>query len=296
MCMHATLRHWADAQRTDLSVLLGAACGDVAGSVYEWQNIRYKLDEGSLISPAAHYTDDTVLTCAVAQALREGLAGLPEDWLDVPGAQDVLMQAVRRQLRRFGRAFPAAGYGGKFMAWLGSDDPQPYGSWGNGSAMRVSAAGWLARSLEEAETLAELSARVTHDHPEGIRGAVCVAGCIFLLRQAADKEAVRAYASRFYDLGFTLREIRHTYTFNASCQGSVPQAIVAFLEAEDFADAISGAISIGGDSDTIAAIAGSLAEVIYPIPADIIDAVTGRMDGVLLEALAGAEEFARSRA
>lgn len=295
MCANPTLRQWADAQRTDLSVLLGAVCGDVAGSIYELNNIRYKLDDASLISPAAHFTDDTVLTCAVARALHEGLAGLPADWLNVPGSQEVLTQAVRQQLLRFGRAFPAAGYGSKFIAWLGSDDPQPYGSWGNGSAMRVSAAGWLARSLEEAETLAEISARVTHDHPEGVRGAVCVAGCLFLLRQAADKEAVRAYASRFYDLHFTLREIRHTYTFNASCQGSVPQAIVAFLEADDFADALAGAISIGGDSDTIAAIAGCLAEVIYPIPEAIIKAVTGRLDGMLLEALAGAATFARSR-
>ena len=179
---------------------------------------------------------------------------------------------------------------------LKNDDPQPYGSWGNGSAMRASPAGWLARTLEEAEALAEITALPTHDHPEGVKGAACVAGCVFLLRQAADKEAVRAYAGRFYDLNFTLREIRDTYTFNASCQGSVPQAIVAFLEADDFADAISGAISIGGDSDTIAAIAASLAEVIYPIPDGIREAVTGRMDGMLLEAIAGAAEFARGRA
>lgn len=295
MCVNPTLRQWADPARTDLSVLLGAVCGDVAGSIYEWRNIRYKLDEAHLIAPDAHCTDDSVLTCAVAQALQEGLARLPGDWLSMPGAQEELAQAVKRQLLRFGRAFPQAGYGSKFIAWLETDDPQPYGSWGNGSAMRVSAAGWLARTLEEAETLAEISARVTHDHPEGIRGAVCVAGCLFLLRQTGDKEAVRAYASRFYDLHFTLREIRDTYTFNASCQGSVPQAIVAFLEAEDFADALSGAISIGGDSDTIAAIAGCLAEVIYPIPEAVRQDVMGRVDGMLLEALAGAAAFARER-
>ena len=279
MCANPTLRQWADPARTDLSVLLGAVCGDVAGSIYEWRNIRYKLDEAHLIAPDAHCTDDSVLTCAVAQALQEGLARLPGDWLSMPGAQEELAQAVKRQLLRFGRAFPQAGYGSKFIAWLETDDPQPYGSWGNGSAMRVSAAGWLARTLEEAETLAEISARVTHDHPEGIRGAVCVAGCLFLLRQTGDKEAVRAYASRFYDLHFTLREIRDTYTFNASCQGSVPQAIVAFLEATGFEDAIRNAVSIGGDSDTIACMAGAVAAAFYGIPKDIREEAGPFIDG-----------------
>lgn len=296
MCVNPTLRLWADPGRTDLSIMMGAACGDTAGSIYEWRNIRYKLDDAHLISEGAHYTDDTVLTCAVAYALAEALAELPEDWMNAPEAEQTVSAAVQRELLRFGRDFPAAGYGGKFVDWLMSTDPQPYGSWGNGSAMRVSYAGWVAKSLEEAERLAEISAAVTHNHPEGVKGAAVVAGCIFLLRQTGDKEAVRAYAGRAYDLNFALSEIRDTYTFNASCQGSVPQAIVAFLEADDFADAISGAISIGGDSDTIAAIAASLAEVIYPIPEAMLADVTGRMDDPLLAAIAQAVEFARSRA
>ncbi len=296
MCSNPTLRLWADPERTDLSVMMGAACGDMAGSIYEWRNIRYKLDEAHLIAPGAHYTDDTVLTCAVAAALHEGLSRLPESWLGDAAVEETLQETVQAQLRHFGHSFPAAGYGGKFCDWLLAKDPQPYGSWGNGSAMRVSCAGWVARTLEEAEKLAEISARVTHDHPEGIKGAVVIAGCVWLLRQTADKEAVRTYASRFYDLNFTLDEIRDTYTFNASCMGSVPQAIVAFLEADSFVDALAGAISIGGDSDTIAAITGSMAEVIYPIPQTILDDVTSRLPEPLLSSLHAAVAFARSRA
>lgn len=295
MYANPTLRPWADPSREDLSVMLGAACGDIAGSVYEWRNIRYKLDANHLIAPDARFTDDTVMTCAVADGLRRALSALPEDWMGSAEAEDVITAAVQEAMRTFGHRFPRAGYGGKFAQWLCADDPQPYGSWGNGSAMRVSFAGWLARSLEEAERLATLTAQVTHNHPEGLKGAVCTAGCIFLLRQGADKEAVRAYASGFYNMDFTLGEIRDTYTFNASCSGSVPQAIEAFLEGQSFADVLSCAISIGGDSDTIAAIAGSLAEVIYPIPGQLRGAVTGRLDPFLLQTLQSAADFARSR-
>ena len=288
------LRLW-DAP-ADLSIMMGAICGDTAGSVYEWRNIRYKLDAAHLIADGAHCTDDTVLTCAVARALSEALPTLPSNWMNAPEAAQVLSDAVKQELRRFGQHFPEAGYGSKFIDWLAAPDAAPYASWGNGSAMRVSYAGWIARTLEEAEKLGEITAAVTHNHPEGIKGAAVVAGCIFLLRQTGDKEAVRAYASRFYDLNFTLDDIRHTYTFDASCQGSVPQAIVAFLEGSSFTDAISGAISIGGDSDTIAAIAASMAEVIYPIPEALLSDVTGRLDPFLLESVNKAVAFALNRA
>ena len=297
MCLNPTLRAWADPAREDLSILMGACCGDVAGSVYEMRNIRYRLDEGHLISPNAHVTDDTVLTCAVARALAEVLPTLPADWLhtgDIEAAEAAITESARVQIHSFGCSYPTAGYGSKFEQWLLSGGKEPYGSWGNGSAMRVSPAGWLARSLEEAERLGEITAAVTHNHPEGVKGAKVVAGCLYLLRQSPDKEAVRAYAARHYDIGFTLDGIRDTYTFNASCQGSVPQAIVAFLEAADFADAISGAISIGGDSDTIAAIAGCLAEVIYPIPEGIRAEVTARMAAPLLAAIDEAVDCARN--
>lgn len=278
-----------------LSVMMGAACGDVAGSIYEWRNIRYRLDEAHLLSDAARFTDDTAMTCGVADGLRLGLSQLPGDWMNAPGADSVLSAAVQQRMRFFGLTYPHAGYGSKFNAWLHADDPQPYNSWGNGSAMRVSPAGWFARTLEEAERLAEISANVTHNHPEGVKGAVAVAGSIFLLRQGGGKEAVRSYVSRFYDLNFTLDGIRDTYTFDASCMGSVPQAIVAFLEGSSFANTLSGAISIGGDSDTIAAIAGSLAEVIYPIPPALLSGVTDRLPEPVREALSAAAQFALDR-
>ena len=152
--------------------------------------------------------------------------------------------------------------------------------------MRASYAGWAAESPEEAEKLGEISARVTHDHPEGIKGAVAVAGCIYRLRVGASKEDVRSYASRFYDLNFTLDDIRERYTFDVSCAGSVPQAIEAFLEGGSFTGVISNAISIGGDSDTIAAIAGSIAEAFYPIPQTLRGEMLDRLDPFLLDTIA----------
>ena len=176
-----------------------------------------------------------------------------------------------------------------------TENSLPYGSWGNGSAMRVSFAGWAARSLGEAELLGELSAAVTHDHPEGIKGAKAVAGCIYILRTGGSKEDVRRYASQYYDLSFTLDEIRPDYSFDVSCQGSVPQAIVAFLTGTDFADVIAEAISIGGDSDTIAAIAGSIAEVLYPIPPELIYRVTERMAPEMRSVVKRANDFLGNR-
>ena len=296
MPTNPTLRTWADPSREDLAIMMGAVCGDVAGSVYEMCNIRYKLDVGHLIHNRARCTDDTVMTCAIAEALTAAMADLPPDWMSDPAAEEGILSAVRASMQRFGRLYPGAGYGSKFCGWIMSDNPLPYNSWGNGSAMRVSPAGWFARTLEEAEKLGELTAKVTHNHPEGIKGASVIAGCIFLLRQQEDKDVVYEYARRFYDLNFTLDSIRDYYTFDVSCQGSVPQAIVAFLDGLDFADVLSGAISIGGDSDTIAAIAGSLAEVIYPIPPHILEAVNARLTEPLRTAIDAAVACARSRA
>lgn len=277
------------------TIMLGAVCGDVAGSVYERRNIKHKLAPDQLIHIHAEFTDDTVMTCAVAEGLQTGLSRLPDNFLEDPDADHVLFCALRDCLQVYGNRYPYAGYGGSFMRWLESFNPQPYNSWGNGSAMRASYAGWIARTLQEAETLASASACVTHDHPEGIKGAVAVAGCIFLLRQGATKEDVAAYASRHYDLNFTLDEIRPAYRFDVSCQGSVPQAIKAFLEGEDFADVLSLAISIGGDSDTIAAIAGSIAEVIYPIPASLQEQVLALLDDNLRGALERAVAYYHER-
>lgn len=277
------------------TAMMGAVCGDVAGSVYEWHNIRHKPDTERLIQPNARFTDDTVMTCAVAEGIRTGLSQVSDYWLKDPVAEAILLASIQSEMQRYGRKFPNAGYGGAFRRWVAASNPQPYNSWGNGSAMRVSYAGWVARSLEEAEKLGEISAKVTHNHPEGIKGAVVVAGCIFHLRNGATKRDIYQYASGFYNLNFTLDEIRETYSFDVSCAGSVPQAIRAFLEGENFSDVIASAISIGGDSDTIAAIAGSIAEVIYPIPQGLRGRVIDRMDKYLLNTIVQAVDFMYQR-
>ena len=262
------------------TMMLGAICGDVAGSVYEHQNTHEILSPERLIRPDTRITDDSVMTLAVADGIRRSLVGLGENWMKDPRAERVIKEKIRSSLMMFGRLYPNAGYGGTFRQWIQTLDPQPYYSWGNGSAMRASYCGWCANTLEEAECLAELSAAVTHNHREGIMGAKVVAGAIFLLRSGKKKGEILRYVNRFYRMDFTLAQIRPTYRFDVSCQGSVPQAIEAFLEGTNFEEVIALAISIGGDSDTIAAIAGSLAEVIYPISDRLRHQAVSKMDGI----------------
>ena len=254
--------------------MIGAIIGDYVGSIYEWDNI--KTTEFPFFSPECRFTDDSVMSIAVADALMNGLD-------------------MAASLRKYGRMYPRAGYGGSFRRWLAADDAPSYGSYGNGSAMRVSAAGWAASSLEEALALAEQSALPTHSHPEGVRGAQTVAGCIWLLRQGKSKADVRQWAiSHGYQLDFTLDEIRPFYQFDVTCQGSVPQAITAFLEAVDFESAVRLAISIGGDSDTIACIAGSLAEACWGVPDWMAAHVAARLPEPLYAPLAAFEaKYAR---
>jgi len=277
------------------TAMMGAICGDVVGSVYERNNIKHKPNQRYLVRQGSRFTDDTVMTCAVAAGLLLGLSKLPKKWMDEPHAERLLFQSVKNAMIDYGRSYPYAGYGQSFRDWLLSDDPRPYNSWGNGSAMRASYAGWVAQSLEEAEKLGEITASVTHNHPEGLKGAKVVAGCIFLLRETGSKETIRAYAEQYYDLSFTLDGIREDYVFDVSCAGTVPQAIAAFLEGKSFTDVIASAISIGGDSDTLAAIAGSLAEVIYPIPQDLRGRVIDRVDPLLLNTIAHAVDFFEQR-
>lgn len=221
----------------------GAIIGDIVGSRFETMNYKHK--DFHLFAYNNCFTDDSVMTVAVAEALlTDG------DFVSA--------------MQKWGRKYPRAGYGGKFYAWIFSDDPRPYGSWGNGSAMRVSPCGLAAKSMEEAMELAEQSARVSHNHPEGIKGAKAVAAAVYMAKTGCGREEIRAYIEKnFYHLDTTLEEIRPGYGFDVSCQGSVPQAILCFLESEDFEDAIRNAISLGGDSDTIAAMAGSIAWVYY---------------------------------
>lgn len=232
--------------------MLGAIYGDTVGSVYEFDNIKTK--DFPLFIDYSEFTDDSVMTVAVAEALLR-----LRDRNDLAAFRQTLISVMHH----YGELYPFAGYGGRFAVWLGGKRTKPYGSYGNGSAMRVSPVAWYAESLAEALTLAKASADITHDHPEGIKGAECTAGAIFLARTGASREQIRNFVCGYYDIGFTLEEIRPTYRFNETCQKSVPQAMVAFLESTDFEDTVRNAVSIGGDSDTIAAIAGSVAEGFY---------------------------------
>ena len=257
--------------------MFGAVFGDIVGSIYEFDNVKSKSFE--LLTEGSYFTDDTVMTVALADALmRSDIRENPK------GFQNTFVKTMHR----YGERYPDAGYGGKFAYWLLYEDTEPYNSYGNGSAMRVSPVAWYAETLDEAIHFAKLSAEVTHDHPEGIKGAVVTAGAIFLAKSGADKSAIRRFIEEYYDIDFTLDEIRATYTFNETCQESVPQAMVAFLESESFEDAIRLAISIGGDSDTIGAITGSVAEAFYGMRDDEKDAIYRYLDDDLIAVI---EEF-----
>lgn len=232
--------------------MLGAIIGDVVGSVYEFDNTKdYNFH---LLTPRSEFTDDTVMTLAVARWLSE----------DETHSHEYLV----RCMRELGLKYPWAGYGGNFKRWLLEREPKPYNSWGNGSGMRVSPVGFYARSLDEALDLAKISAVVTHNHPEGIKGAQAIAAAVFLTRQGKSKEELRRYleATFDYDLHRTIDEIRPDYTYDVSCMGSVPEAIIAYLDSHDFESVIRNSVSIGGDSDTIGAMAGAIAQAAYDMP------------------------------
>lgn len=246
--------------------MIGAIIGDIVGSVYEWNNIKTK--DFPLFSSRCFFTDDTVMTLAIAEGLMNGGS----------------VNALTRAMKKYGRMYPDAGYGGRFGSWLFSEDIHPYNSWGNGSAMRVSPVAWMFDTLSEVEQYAEVSAALTHNHPEGIKGAQATAAAIFLARKGKSKNEIKAYIeSKYgYDLSRTLDEIRTNYRFNESCQETVPEAITAFLESVDFEDAIRNAISLGGDSDTLAAITGSIAEAAYNVPDEIKEKALAFLDERLL--------------
>jgi len=231
--------------------MLGAIMGDIVGSVYEWNNIKHK--DFPLFAPDAFFTDDTVMTLAVAEALLDR----KHQGLDDDGFREALIQ----HMRHLGKLYPNAGYGGHFSLWLKAKDPRPYNSYGNGSAMRVSPVVWAARSLDEATHLARLTAEVTHNHPDGIKGAQATAAAAWLGAHGAGMQDIRDHINaNYYPLNLTLDDIRPSYTFDVTCQGSVPPALVAMLESTGVEDAIRNAISIGGDSDTVACITGAVAE------------------------------------
>ena len=256
--------------------MFGAVTGDIIGSIYEFNNIKSK--DFPLFGQGCDFTDDTVMTVAVANALhtyrqQKSLSAFRDE--------------VAAQMRALGEKYPNRGYGGRFARWLADKTMGPYESFGNGSAMRVSPTAWLGGDMEEVLHLARLTAEVTHNHPEGIKGAQATAAAIFLAPTGHDKAKIKAYVERKfgYDLSRTCDEIRPTYHHLESCQETVPQAITAFLESRDFEYALRTAVSLGGDSDTLAAITGSIAEAFYGVPEELRHECRKRLTPELAEIL-----------
>ncbi|MEM7792935.1 MAG: ADP-ribosylglycohydrolase family protein [Cyanobacteria bacterium P01_C01_bin.118] len=245
--------------------MLGAITGDIIGSVYEFEN--HKTKDFPLFTKQSIFTDDTILTVAVADVLLHG---------------GTYTDAFKRYYQHY--PDPCGGYGARFQSWAASADSQPYNSWGNGAAMRVSPVAYVYQDLEAVLKAAEQTAVVTHNHPEGIKGAQATAAAICLARQGQSRQAIKHYVETTfgYDLSRSLEQIRPDYQFNESCQGTVPEAMIAFLESTSFTDAIRNAVSLGGDADTLTCITGGIAEAFY---GEIPDAVVERVWGLLPEQL-----------
>lgn len=251
--------------------MLGAVIGDIVGSRFEWHNRRTK--DFTFFHEKCFFTDDTVMSLAVCKAVLQSKAN----------RSDLGSQAVAC-MQRLGEKYPYAGYGGMFREWLHMLEPKPYGSFGNGAAMRVGGCGFAANSIDEAKSLSKAVTEVTHNHPEGLKGAEATAVAIYLARSGKSLAEIREHVEKiYYKIDFTLDSVRDTYTFNETCQNTVPQALQAFFESTSFEDAIRGAISIGGDSDTLAAITGGIAEAYYGIPKDMRNAALSYLDDDLAE-------------
>ena len=248
--------------------MLGAILGDIVGSPFEFDHNNYKHKNFPLLSEKSHFTDDTVMTVAVARGLIAGQGDAQKTFAE-----------VQHEMQYWGRKYPDAGYGGMFGQWLYAEHPQPYGSFGNGSAMRVAAAGWLFDTLDKTLEMAKVTAEVTHNHPEGIKGAQATAAAMFLARTGHSKLEIRQYVEQTfgYDLGRTCDEIRPYYHHVETCQQTVPEAIIAFLESNSFEDALRNAVSLGGDSDTLACITGGIAEAFYGMPQKLRDETLKRL-------------------
>lgn len=260
--------------------MYGAILGDIIGSPYEF-DCGDKTKDFPLFVKNSVFTDDTVMTVAVAEAFL----GAPDD-------EDIIRQRLIQAMQRYGKRYPHAGYGLRFSRWLRDRHPEPYNSWGNGSAMRVSSVAWLYHDLETVRRMARLSADVTHNHPEGIKGAEATASAIFLARTGKSKAEIKTYIEEnfHYDLSRSCDEIRPTYHHVESCQETVPEAITAFLEGNSFEDVIRTAVSLGGDCDTLTCIAGSIAEGFYGVPDELKLQCRSRIPGefvTILDALHG---------
>ena len=264
--------------------MYGALLGDMIGSVYEFDRSP-KRKEFPLFSPGSTFTDDSVMTAAVADALLQ--AGTHP-------SQETVKRLVMDAMKQWGRRYPDAGYGGMFYRWLFTDETAPYNSWGNGSAMRTSPVGWLYETMEETLRVAKWTAEVTHSHPEGIKGAQAVSAGIYLARNGAGKEEIKTYLTEQfgYDLSRTCDEIRTGYHHVESCQETVPEAVTAFLEGTDFEDVIRCGVSLGGDADTLTCIAGGIAEAFYGVPEALKQACRKRLTPEMCDIL---DAFERKR-
>ena len=248
--------------------IIGVIAGDIIGSSREFRPIKTK--DFRLFNRYSTFTDDTVMTLAIASWL-----------LKDKNSKDVLIS----EIKRFGNRYPNAGYGGMFRRWLKEDNPEPYGSWANGSAMRVAPVAWVGESLSEVQKLAEMSACVTHNHVEGIKGAKATADAVYLAKEGFSKEKIKNHIEKEYgyDLSRKVSDIREYYKFEVSCAKSVPESIICFLDACDYEDTIRNAVSLGGDADTQAAIAGGIASAYWDVNAKIAARSIARLDTNLLE-------------
>lgn len=258
--------------------MLGAMIGDIVGSRFEFNNIKTKVFE--LFTPECFATDDSIMTLAIAKAIMESK----------PDHSDLGLCAVRA-MQEVGRPYPHCGYGGRFIEWMYSENPQPYNSFGNGAAMRVSPCGFAASSLEEAKAMSRAVTEVTHNHPEGIKGAEATTVAVCMARTGMSMQKIRdEIDAHYYPMDFTLDSIRGTYRFNETCQQTVPQALMAFFESNDFESAIRNAVSIGGDSDTLAAITGGVAQAYYGVPRALREKALGYLDKRMLAILTAFEK------
>ena len=257
--------------------MYGAILGDIIGSPFEFDR-GSKSKEFPLFSANSRFTDDSVMTIAVSNAFLDAQPNADIEWI---------RQRLISSMKKYGKLFPRAGYGGMFRRWLKCDDPQPYGSFGNGSAMRVSSVAWLYNDLDTVRSMAKLSAEVSHNHPEGIKGAEATASAIYLARTGSTKAEIKSYIEENfgYNLNRTCDEIRPNYHHVETCQETVPEAITAFLEGESFEDVIRTAVSLGGDCDTLTCIAGSIAEGFFGIPETLKQECRNRLPDELRKVL-----------
>lgn len=253
--------------------MIGAIIGDIAGSRFE--RVNHKSKEFDMFDKKCRPTDDSVMSLAIANALLE----CEEEY-------DNLSTKAISCMQELGRIYKNAGYGGSFIRWIFADEPQPYNSFGNGAGMRVGPCGFAAKTVEEAKELSAKVTKVSHDHPEGMKGAEAVSVAVFLAKSGKSKEEIKTYfQENYYEIGFTLDQIRKDYKLDVSCQGSIPVALEAFFESNDFEDAIRNAISVGGDSDTIAAMTGAVAEAYYGVPEGMIESAIDYLDSREMEIL-----------